>query len=882
MGAGRWMRRLFGRDRWRPVEVTKDSRTSLSLDYLTFKDLTTSNDELLEIIADIERKLEGGTAFGMAYLRNRTVGCATHTYRMIICLDKLSSRRYQELHVVFASMQKRLEAILDRTQPASPGTPRLIYPLSEVDSSSAARVGGKSANAGEIRNRLRLPIPDGFAVSIDAFAAFLGHNQLAGEIRALQLKREPDDSGGLNEISQQAQERITSSELPPALAEAMLAAYDELCPTHGSEPRVSVRSSAVGEDGEMSFAGQYTSVLNVGRAGLVDAYKEVVASLYSPQALFYRSVHGIPDEDLPMGVLCMTMVDAVASGGACSVDPNRPAAETLLVSGAWGLGVGPVGGTVSPDTWVVSKTGAREILTSRLGWKDTRVDPVDEGGVASMAVQASERQRFCLSEAHVRELASLVVMIESHYHCPQEIEWALDRQERFVLLQARPLRTAVGERTEPAPASQIDGHRLLLTGAAASRGCGSGVVRRCAESDDLAAFPAGAVLVTRHSSPQFVKIMERAAAIVTDIGATTGHMASLAREFGVPAVLDTRDATVVLAEGSVVTVDADSGGVYEGRVERLLASNAVAERKSVVGTPIHSILREVASVVAPLTLTDPRNPEFRPRGCRSFHDIARFIHEKAFEEMFRMSDRVTSATQKATRLDERLPYLVYLIDIGGGLRRAPSPCVRLEDIRSEPMSALLRGMMHPGLRWWEPRPISVSGFLAVATESMLSPGGGDGQRRLGDRSYAIVAESYCNFSSRVGYHFAAVDAHCSESRSRNYVSFRFKGGAADDGRRARRCELIGAILGRLDFQIERNGDLVNARLRKFPRDAMLQRLDQIGRLIVATRQLDMRLGPGTPIAWYVDAFLEGNYLFEPPGPQVQSAPAPEWPAGKER
>ncbi|MCX6543305.1 MAG: PEP-utilizing enzyme [Acidobacteria bacterium] len=864
---------MSGRDRWRPVEVRKDSRASLSLDYLTFKDLTTSNDELLETIADIECKLEGDTAFGMAYLRNRTVVCATHTYRMIICLDKLSSRRYQELHPAFASMQKRLEAILDRTRPASPGPPRLVYQLSEVDGSSAARVGGKSANIGEIRNRVPLPIPDGFAVSTDAFAAFLDHRRLGNDIRALQLNLEPEDPNGLHEVSQQAQQRIMSSDLPPELAEAILAGYDQLSRTIGYEPRVSVRSSAVGEDGEMSFAGQYTSVLNVDRAGLIEAYKEVVASLYSPQAMFYRGVHGIPDDDLPMGALCMTMVDAVASGVACSVDPNRAASDTMLISGAWGLGVGPVGGSVSPDTWVVSRTGDPTILTRRLGWKETRIDPSAGGGVAPTAVPAGDCQHFSLSDVQVQDLARLVGQIESHYHCPQEIEWALDRQGQFVLLQTRPLQTTAEERPAAVLDGEIDGHRLLLTGAAASRGCGSGVVHRFTERDDPATFPDGAVLVTRHSSPQFVKVMDRASAIVTDIGATTGHMASLAREFGVPAVLDTRNATRMLAEGVVVTVDANGGGVYEGRVERLLASSGGAQRRSVVGTPIHTILREVATVIVPLALTDPRSPQFHPRECRSFHDIARFVHEKAFEEMFRMSDRVTSASEKATRLDERLPYLVYLIDIGGGLRRAPSPCVRLEDIRSEPMRALLQGMMHPELRWWEPRPISMSGFLAVATESMLSPGGGDGQRRLGDRSYAIVAEAYCNFSSRVGYHFAAVDAYCSESRSRNYVSFRFKGGAADDGRRARRCELIGEILRRLDFQIEWNGDLVNARLLKFPRDATLRRIDQIGRLIVATRQLDMRLGPGTPIAWYVDAFFAENYLFEPPGREMPSGQA---------
>jgi pyruvate,water dikinase len=860
----RWIRKVLGRDRWRPVEVRQGSRATLSLEYLTFKDLTTSNDELLEIITDIGCRLAGTSPFGMAYIQNRTVAAATHAYRMIVCLDKLSLRRYQDLHPVFSSLQRQLEAVLNRSRPLASGVPRLVYELSEIDAASTALVGGKSANAGEIHNRLRLPIPDGFAVSTDAFVAFLAHNHMAGEIRALHVRAEPGDAAKLTDISREVQDRMRESQLPPALDAAIHEAYDSLGRRLGYPPRVSVRSSAVGEDGEMSFAGQYVSVLNVDRDGLARAYKEVLASLYSPQAIFYRSVHGIPDDDLPMGVLCMAMVDAIASGVATSVDPNRPSADTVVINAAWGLGIGTVSGSVSPDTWLIANTESREIVTRRLGWKETRVDPAAEGGVVASAVPIGACDQFCLSDDQVRDLAGLVVRTASHYGCPQEIEWALDRTGQFVLLQARPLRTGDGGGGPPEPASEIDGHRLLLTGASASRGCGSGIVYRFTGDDALAAFPAGAVLVARHSSPQFVEVMDRAAAIVTDIGATTGHMASLAREFGVPAILDTRHATQALQDGTVVTVDADSGGIYDGRVERLLAPRTAPAARSVLGTPIHGILTEVARIIVPLTLTDPRSPDFRPRGCQSFHDIARFVHEKSFDIMFRMSDRVTNAKHRATRLDERLPFQVYLIDIGGGLRRAPSPTVFKEDIRSLPMRALLQGMMHPELRWWEPRPISVSGFLSVAAEAMMGPSDGDGQRRLGDRSYAIVAETYCNFSSRIGYHFAAVDSHCSESRSRNYISFRFKGGAADDARRGRRCEMIAEILRRLDFQIERSGDLVNARLRKFPHDEVVERLDQVGRLIVATRQLDMRLGPGTPIAWYADAFFEQNYLFAPP------------------
>jgi pyruvate,water dikinase len=126
-----------------------------------------------------------------------------------------------------------------------------------------------------------------------------------------------------------------------------------------------------------------------------------------------------------------------------------------------------------------------------------------------------------------------------------------------------------------------------------------------------------------------------------------------------------------------------------------------------------------------------------------------------------------------------------------------------------------------------------------------------------------VADSYCNFSSRIGYHFTAVDAYGSNTLNRNYISFRFKGGAADDQRRAKRCRLIGTILKALDFQVEGSGDLVNARLRKFNKETILNRLDQVGRLIVATRQLDMQMGPDSPIEWYVDAFFSENYLFDP-------------------
>lgn len=865
MGLLRWWRNRGRGRRWRQVEVRRDSRAALTLSYLTFKDLITSNDEVLEAIADLEEKLRGDAFFGMNYVRFRCVTAATHTYRMITHLNKLSGRRYPGLPVVFSQIQKAIEAVLEKgRQRVSPAGP-WVYDLSEVDASLHHRVGGKSANLGELRNRVHLPVPDGFAVSTDAYRLFLDRNGLYEEIRARLVHVNFDDLDSLHEASTSIQELFLEAPLPQEVEEGLLQGHLRLSERLGRSVRVSVRSSAVGEDSEVSFAGQYVSLLNVSRETLVPAYKTVLAGLYTPRAIFYRHLHGIPDEDIPMGAAVVAMVEAAASGVACSVNPARPEGGTLVISGAWGLGVGTVGGSVSPDFWEVEKAGNPVVREARLGSKETSVEPLPQGGIAPVPLPSPLGASFCLTERQVQELALLVLAAEKHYGKPQELEWALDALGRFTLLQCRPLRlSSHKERGGAEPPQEVDGHPLLLKGLSASMGTAAGPVHPLKGIEDLPSVPEGSVVVARHSTPQLVKVMGRVAAIVTDVGAPTGHMASLAREFGVPAVLDTREATARLKPGRIVTVDAGRGAVYDGRVAALLQDKAPPLRRSLKGTPVHRLLEEAARHIVPLNLTDPRSPDFHQGASRTLHDIVRFVHEKAFEEMFRLSDRVTDATYRAVRLRARLPFELYLIDIGGGLQKpAKGMEIGPEELRSEPMKALLEGMCDPALKWWKPKAISLTGFLSVATESLFTPVHDVAERRLGDRSYAIVAESYCNFSSRIGYHFTAVDAFSSENMSRNYVSFRFKGGAADDLRRAKRCELIGEILRRLDFQIERNGDLINARLRKFPPETIEDRLGQLGRLIVATRQLDMRMGSGTPVPWYVEAFFRGNYLFDP-------------------
>jgi pyruvate,water dikinase len=201
-----------------------------------------------------------------------------------------------------------------------------------------------------------------------------------------------------------------------------------------------------------------------------------------------------------------------------------------------------------------------------------------------------------------------------------------------------------------------------------------------------------------------------------------------------------------------------------------------------------------------------------------------------------------------------------MIDLGGGLspeRAGAEGRANMEDIISVPLRALLKGMTHEDIHWHKPRPVDLGGFLSIMGRQMLeapSP-----ERSLGNKSYAIISDKYLNFSSRIGYHFCTIDSYCGNRPSQNYVSFRFKGGAADDIRRARRARAIGNILEGLGFAVDVKRDLINARIKKYEQEVIKEKLDMLGRLNLFTRQMDMLMASESRVDWVVQAFLEGNY-----------------------
>lgn len=276
-------------------------------------------------------------------------------------------------------------------------------------------------------------------------------------------------------------------------------------------------------------------------------------------------------------------------------------------------------------------------------------------------------------------------------------------------------------------------------------------------------------------------------------------------------------------------------------------------------TPVYRTLQHVADLIIPLNLVDPKAPDFDPEHCQSLHDLGRLVHELSYTEMFKISDLVSGKEGYATKLEAPVPLDLYLIDLGGGLTETESQLHKATpaQIVSVPFTALLKGMLHQDVRALEPRPIQFTGLLSVMREQMLATP--NVEERFGDRSYAIISDKYLNFSSRVGYHYSVLDAYCGQTVNKNYITFSFQGGAADDIRRQRRARAIALVLMGLDFSVEVKGDRVDARLQKYPCSDIQEKLDLIGRLLIFTRQMDMLMTTEASIESVANNFLQGNY-----------------------
>lgn len=445
------------------------------------------------------------------------------------------------------------------------------------------KVGGKNASLGEMIHNLSpmgIAVPDGFAITVDAYDNFLSHNSLTPALLAILNRLERRSLENLAGVGKQCRELILKSVFPPAVEEAIRQALKTLM-EHGLVHSVAVRSSATAEDSPTaSFAGQHESYLNVtGADAVIDAVRNCYASLFNDRAIKYRMDNGFADLEVGLSVAVQSMVrsDRGSAGVIFTIEPETGNENLIYLTGAWGLGESVVQGAVNTDEFYLFKPALEEqmspIIYRALGSKEQILVYSDtaESNTEWKSTSAQQRDQFVLSDKDVVTLGNWSLAIEKHYKMPMDIEWALDGTTgKLFIVQARPetihsqhKRLSLKEYTLAGGASP------LLRGKAIGRTITSGRVSIVKSLADAGKVQTGDIIVADITNPDWNALLRKAICIVTNKGGRTSHASIIARELGIPAVVGTISATEKLVDGQVVTVSCaggDEGQVFDGKL----------------------------------------------------------------------------------------------------------------------------------------------------------------------------------------------------------------------------------------------------------------------------------------------------------------------------
>lgn len=822
-----------------------DPSLTVAFRYQRFQSLLTANNNALQAMAELEKLYYSGRSYRMADIRARILTVLVNIYKMIDNLNEMSAGRYKELDKVYDKIKNEIDTIL-LSKPQIVDGP-LVVTLEQTGLSDSQLVGQKMAVLGELARQNLYRVPPGFVMTASATRRFLTAEFLTEVNRKLQIL-DPDDIGELYQTCDDFQRMVMELEVPPELLDEMYAHYKRIEDAWGQGVTVAIRSSAIGEDtAGISFAGLYESILFVKKEDLENGYKQVVASKYGARAIAYRRKRGFRHEDVEMCVGFLAMVDAACGGVVYSAYPASDESLCVRINSVKGVARGVVDGTVVTQSYQVDRTPPFSIINDAAG------------------MPAAEKQNRVLSEEEINRLTRTALSLEHYFDDePQDIEWAFDRQNELYILQSRPFEYKSAALLQPEESNDaegnvnIDGAEVLIQGGTCvSRGIACGTVYKMGRPETAVTLPENAVLVIDYPLPEWAPWLDKAAALLAGHGSEAGHLATVSREFGLPAIFGLQDRLETLENGAEVTVDSEATTVWAG-IHQDVIRKKKPRRDIMAGSPVQHIVTEALQYITPLNLNDPSSYQFKPSWCETLHDITRFCHEKSVAEMFKAGESATFDNNKAKRLVGNVALEWWVINLADGFSEGAGSVkqtIRIDDIESIPMLAIWSGIT--AVPWGGPPPISAKGFGSIILQSAMRPDLEPAvASRLTAKNYFLISKNFCNLSVRLGYHYAMIEAYLGDLLNENYVTFRFKGGAADLRRKSLRARLLAEILEKYNFNVQLRSDALLARIKKESQEYLEQRLKILGYLTLHARQLDMVMSRKDAIAHYKNIFCK--------------------------
>jgi len=841
-----WWQRLLGQQGPSRSDIAEINIWRLQSLFNNFRRILYLNNAILENMAKMEQALGGEYIFDKAFLENTVRAIASYVHHVTYNLNALTGNAYIPLYDRYQDIRTILDDILSGNTRALACPP--VLPLTEVGWELEPLVGIDLVCLAELRHHPGISGPDGFVITAEGTSALTGppvvDSQETAHVTADMVRQGIEEQlerllqncpvGELGVVATQVDDdedltrELGRFSITPTADHAVLAIVERaLIPSH---PAVLADKSAIRPENQETVA---SSTAGSRMEFAVDLYARCI------ERIVRRVCNRIPPSGVPGSVQYAVFVRRLSlTAGKGTVESRTTSGNSFDVLR---ISTMPTEANRDGDTFLLHRTYPFDLIQSVI--KPHSAGKRFADGRLATSNAAAEggfgRGSALLAGKDLKSLAETTMALERMLGVPIALNWECHAEGTYAITRLFPLRLVLEEiSAEDLADEQQNAEIICQGGQLVQAGVAAGSVVHVTDSMSPADFPAGAVAVARVASPQLTPILQRAAAVLTEYGSATGHLATVARELRLPAIFGLSGVLNRLLPGTEVTVDAGELKVYRNILHTLLLHGSRGMELTPTD-PEYRVLRRLLRFILPLHLVDPDSADFSPQGCRSFHDIIHFCHERAVDELAHFQERRPGlGAIRTRRMQLNVPMDIRVLDTGGGTRKDSGSEPAVRDISSEPFAIFLNGLLQPEAWTTDLPSLGLRDIISGMPRSMnilATPA-----ENLGE-NLAIISSDYLNLSLRLGYHFSVIDAHLGTDEQRNYVYFRFAGGLADPERRARRATFIKDVLEAMDFKVTVKGDLVIGRLKLVETGLMRSALFILGALTAFSRQRDTGL-----------------------------------------